>query len=113
MVARKYVCDSHHDREVIVGDRPDVKDYIAGVSTRIHEASTVLDHDCMGWRVNGEGPCTLREVNWGFDTADTYPCEASRAEVVMVEEFAGSNLQGKEEVEGLVCARCCADADCQ
>lgn len=61
-VAGKYVCGSHHDREVIVGNRRDVKDYIAGVSTRIHEASTVPGHDCMGWRVSGESPCTLRNV---------------------------------------------------
>jgi hypothetical protein len=91
VVAGKYASDSHHDREVIVGDRRDVKDcVVAGVSTRIHEASTVPDHDYMGWRVSGGCPCTLRKVDWGFDT---YPCEASREEVVKVEEVAGrSNL---------------------
>lgn len=111
-MAGKYVCGSHHDREVIVGNRRDVKDYIAGVSTRIHEASTVPDHDCMGWRVSGESPCTLRNVKWGVDTADIYPYEALRGEVVMVERVR-SNLQGGEDVGGLVYARCCGDADCQ
>lgn len=107
-MAGKYVSDSHHDREVIVGNWCDMKDCIAGVLTHIHEASTVPDHDYMGWRVNGESHCTLSKVNWVFDTADAYPCEAWREEVVKVEEFAGrSNLQG------LVYARCCADADCQ
>jgi hypothetical protein len=45
VVGGKYVSDGHRDREVIVGDWGDVKDYIAGVSTRMHEASMVPDHD--------------------------------------------------------------------
>lgn len=111
-MAGKYVSDSHHDREVIVGDWRDVKDYIAGVSTHIHEASMVPGHDYMGWWVNGESHCTLNKANWGSDTTNAYPREASKEEVAMVEEAVG-NLQGKEEVEGLVYARCCAGADCQ
>lgn len=87
-----YVFDGHHDREVFAGNRRDVEDYTAGVLTHTHEASTVPDHDYMGWRVSGKSHCTLRKVNWEFDTGDTYPCEVSRQEVVMVEEVEGSDL---------------------
>lgn len=110
--AGKYVSDSHHDREVIVGNWLDVKDCIVSVSTRIHEASMVPDHDYIGWRVNGESHCTLSKASSGPDTMGAYPRETSREEVAMVEEVAG-NLWGREEVGGLVYARCCAGADCQ
>lgn len=110
MGAGNYVSDSHHDREVIVGNWLDVKDGIVGVSTRIHEASMVPDHDYMGWRVSGGSHCTLSKASWGPGTMGACPCEASREEVAMVEEVAG-NLW--EEVGGLVYARCCAGADCQ
>lgn len=65
----------------------------------------------MGLWVNGESHCTSI-VNWGFDADDTYLREALGEEHAMVEEVAGRSLEGKEHVEDLVCAVCCADAYC-